>query len=180
MFHLLIPLWLPKSFLLGTAVVGWLELNPSKMEVMWLGRAGSIWGLQLLALDGLQVSPMDSIKSFSLWLDVSLSLDKQLSTVARSAAFFYLRQACLLTPYQSQSVIWPQWFMPQTLSYWSVEIHSMRGCHWRCSRSFRLFKMQLLGFWPEHHGLHAYSQYWDNCNGCQMVSVDPESAGLNL
>lgn len=45
---------------------------------------------------------MDSVKELRVWLDSSLSLDKQISAVVRMM-FFYLCQACQLPPYLSHS-----------------------------------------------------------------------------
>ena len=87
------------------AVAGWLEqsrlrLNPSKTEVLWLGRKSTDQEAQLPTLAGVQLITSSSARNLGVILDTSLSMEAQVTTVARTT-FFHLCQARLLAPYLS-------------------------------------------------------------------------------
>uniref|UniRef100_A0A670IWM0 Reverse transcriptase domain-containing protein n=1 Tax=Podarcis muralis TaxID=64176 RepID=A0A670IWM0_PODMU len=88
------------------AVAGWfhgsqLKLNPSKTEVLWLGRDGMGMRDQLPSLAGVQLVPLPSVKSLSVILDASLSMEAQVTATAK-ATFFHLRRIKPLVPYLSR------------------------------------------------------------------------------
>uniref|UniRef100_A0A670I2H7 Reverse transcriptase domain-containing protein n=1 Tax=Podarcis muralis TaxID=64176 RepID=A0A670I2H7_PODMU len=88
------------------AVAGWLrgsrlKLNPSKTEVLWLGRDDMGSRGQLPSLAGVQLVPASSVKSLGVIFDTSLSMEAQITAITK-AAFFHLRQAKQLAPYLSR------------------------------------------------------------------------------
>uniref|UniRef100_A0A670J1P8 Reverse transcriptase domain-containing protein n=1 Tax=Podarcis muralis TaxID=64176 RepID=A0A670J1P8_PODMU len=88
------------------AVAGWLhgsrlKLNPSKTEVLWLGRGDRRLRGQLPSLAGVQLVPASSVKSLGVIFDTSLSMEAQITAITK-AAFFHLRQAKQLAPYLSR------------------------------------------------------------------------------
>ncbi|XP_054842011.1 uncharacterized protein LOC129334090 [Eublepharis macularius] len=85
------------------AVTAWLKqsrlkLNPVKTEVLQLGRGLPDVGIQLPALDGTPLATLPVVKSLGVLLDVSLSMEVQVTAVAKSA-FFHLCQIRQLAPY---------------------------------------------------------------------------------
>ncbi|CAI5764971.1 Hypothetical predicted protein [Podarcis lilfordi] len=87
------------------AVAGWfrgsrLKLNPSKTEVLWLGRDGMGMRDQLPSLAGAQLVPLPSVKSLGVILDVSLSMEAQVTTA--KSTFSHLRRIKQLVPYLSR------------------------------------------------------------------------------
>ncbi|CAI7935506.1 Hypothetical predicted protein [Podarcis lilfordi] len=74
------------------AVAGWLrgsrlKLNPSKTEVLWLGRDDMGLGGQLPSLAGVQLVPAPSVKSLGVIFDTSLSMEAQITAITKAAFF---------------------------------------------------------------------------------------------
>ncbi|CAI5776265.1 Hypothetical predicted protein [Podarcis lilfordi] len=89
------------------AMAGWLcgsrfKLNPSKTEVLWLGRDNMGLGGQLPSLAGVQLVPAPSIKSLGVIFNASFSMEVQVTPITK-AAFFHLRQTKQLVLYFSRS-----------------------------------------------------------------------------
>lgn len=86
------------------AVLGWLKqshlrLNPSKTEILWLGRVTSCLGCQLLA-GPLLAGPLTLaliVKSLGVLLDASLSMEVHITNTVRLALFSYARLGNWLT-----------------------------------------------------------------------------------
>ncbi|KAF7254503.1 Beta-tectorin [Varanus komodoensis] len=84
-------------------VMGWmrankLKLNPDKTEVLLVGGSGFGEGEVTLALNGVALPPRDKVRSLGVLLDPELSLEAQVTAVARSA-FLQLRLIHQLRPY---------------------------------------------------------------------------------
>ncbi|KAF7251566.1 Zinc finger FYVE domain-containing protein 26 [Varanus komodoensis] len=84
-------------------VVGWmrankLKLNPDKTEVLLVGRSGFGEGGFDLVLNGVALPLRDKVRSLGVLLDPELSLEAQVTVVARSA-FLQLRLINQLRPY---------------------------------------------------------------------------------
>ncbi|KAF7243157.1 Ephrin type-A receptor 4 [Varanus komodoensis] len=84
-------------------VMGWmrankLKLNPDKMEVLLVGESGFGEGELNLVLNGVALPLRDKVRSLGVLLDPELSLEAQVTAVARSA-FFQLRLIHQLRPY---------------------------------------------------------------------------------
>uniref|UniRef100_A0A8D2Q3W3 Reverse transcriptase domain-containing protein n=1 Tax=Varanus komodoensis TaxID=61221 RepID=A0A8D2Q3W3_VARKO len=92
-------------------VMGWmrankLKLNPDKTEVLLVGRSGFREGDLNLVMNGVVVRLRDKVRSLGVLLDPELSLEAQVTAVARSAFFqlwlihqlrTYLENDCLAT-----------------------------------------------------------------------------------
>ncbi|KAF7242656.1 Inactive N-acetylated-alpha-linked acidic dipeptidase-like protein 2 [Varanus komodoensis] len=84
-------------------VMGWmmankLKLNPDKTEVLLVGGSGFGEGELNLVLNGVALPIGDKVRSLGVLLDPELSLEAQVTAVARSA-FFQLRVIHQLRPY---------------------------------------------------------------------------------
>ncbi|KAF7252094.1 RutC family protein in vnfA 5'region [Varanus komodoensis] len=84
-------------------VMGWmsankLKLNSDKMEVLLVGGSGFREGELNLVLNGVALPLRDEVHSLGVLLDPELSLEAQMTAVARSA-FFQLRLIHQLRPY---------------------------------------------------------------------------------
>ncbi|KAF7247075.1 putative RNA-directed DNA polymerase from transposon BS [Varanus komodoensis] len=84
-------------------VMGWmrankLKLNPDKTEVLLVGGSGFGEGELNLVLNGVALPHRDKVRSLGVLLDPELSLEAQVTAVARSA-FFQLRLIHQLHPY---------------------------------------------------------------------------------
>ncbi|KAF7249458.1 RNA-directed DNA polymerase from mobile element jockey [Varanus komodoensis] len=75
-----------------------LKLNPDKTEVLLVGRSGFGEGGFDLVLNGAKLPLRDKVRSFGVLLDPELSLEAQVTAVARSA-FLQLRLINQLRPY---------------------------------------------------------------------------------
>ncbi|KAF7243143.1 Cullin-3 [Varanus komodoensis] len=83
--------------------MGWmrankLKFNPDKMEVLLVGGSGFGEGGLNLVLNGVALPPRDKVRSLGVLLDLELSLEAQVTTVARSA-FLQLWLIHQLRPY---------------------------------------------------------------------------------
>ncbi|KAF7254014.1 Beta-centractin [Varanus komodoensis] len=84
-------------------VMGWmraskLKLNPDKTEVLLVGGSGFGEGELNLVLNGVALPLRDKVRSLGVLLDPELSLEAQVTAVARSA-FFQLQLIHQLRPY---------------------------------------------------------------------------------
>ncbi|KAF7252401.1 hypothetical protein EYD10_01895 [Varanus komodoensis] len=84
-------------------VMGWmrankLKLNPDKTEVLLVGRSSFGEGELNLVLNGVALPLRDKVRSLGVLLDPELSLEAQVTAVARSA-FFQLQLIHQLRPY---------------------------------------------------------------------------------
>ncbi|KAF7248278.1 putative sodium-coupled neutral amino acid transporter 11 [Varanus komodoensis] len=75
-----------------------LKLNPDKTEVLLVGGSGFGEGELNLVLNGVALPPRDKVHSLGVLLDPELSLEAQVTVVARSA-FLQLRLIHQLRPY---------------------------------------------------------------------------------
>lgn len=85
------------------AIVGWLNqsqqrLNPVKTEVLWLS---GVW-CQLPALDGMPLTSAVATKNLDMLLDASLTMEIQVTEVARMA-FLYVSRVKQMAPFFSRS-----------------------------------------------------------------------------
>uniref|UniRef100_A0A8D2J9T3 Reverse transcriptase domain-containing protein n=1 Tax=Varanus komodoensis TaxID=61221 RepID=A0A8D2J9T3_VARKO len=86
-------------------VIGWmrankLKLNPAKAEVLLVGRSSSWIG----GLDGVALPLKDRVRSLGVLLDPELSLEAQVTAVARSA-FLQLQLIYQLRPYLEEDCL---------------------------------------------------------------------------
>uniref|UniRef100_H3B0V5 Reverse transcriptase domain-containing protein n=1 Tax=Latimeria chalumnae TaxID=7897 RepID=H3B0V5_LATCH len=89
----------------------WLRLNPRKTEIMLVGRerlCESLLGsLSPPSLNGADLRVVKVTKSLGVFLDASLTLERQISSVV-SSGFFHLRNICrlrLVLPHDSLSTL---------------------------------------------------------------------------
>ncbi|KAF7237751.1 Insulin-like growth factor 2 mRNA-binding protein 3, partial [Varanus komodoensis] len=75
-----------------------LVVNPDKTEVLLVGGSGFGEGELNLVLNGVALPPRDKVRSLGVFLDPELSLEAQVTAVARSA-FLQLRLIHQLRPY---------------------------------------------------------------------------------
>uniref|UniRef100_M3XIF9 Reverse transcriptase domain-containing protein n=1 Tax=Latimeria chalumnae TaxID=7897 RepID=M3XIF9_LATCH len=90
---------------------GWLRLNPKKTEVLMVGRDrvwGSLFGtLSPPSMNGADLRVVKVTKSLGVFLDASLTLERQISSVV-SSGFFHLRnirRLRLVLPHDSLSTL---------------------------------------------------------------------------